>query len=211
MPNTKTSVDGLDFDRADFTAEIYEDNCRWCTRALTAACFTVRDKTAQEIRVCERCADRARQLSPPDTRAAFLRSILFGALTAAMVGMASFGLFRMTNISVMVFGSIGAGYLIGKAMRMGSNGVGGRRYQVMAAVLTYAAVTISTSAVILGTKDMPFGALPFLMFAPIVQFFTGRMELGGLEILFAALGIRWAWRLMAGAPWKITGPHPIEK
>src|SRR5947209_8840054 len=39
--------------------------------------------------------------------------------------------------------SIGVGWLVGTAMMKGSNGVGGRRYQIMAALLTYAAVSMA--------------------------------------------------------------------
>jgi hypothetical protein len=39
--------------------------------------------------------------------------------------------------------SLGVGYLVGKAMMAGSHGVGGRRYQIGAVLLTYAAVSMS--------------------------------------------------------------------
>jgi hypothetical protein len=39
--------------------------------------------------------------------------------------------------------AIGVGYLVGKAMKLGSGGRGGRAYQIAAALLTYAAVSIA--------------------------------------------------------------------
>jgi hypothetical protein len=200
------TIDNLNFDRADFTAETREDHCAWCTRGLNGSYFDV-----QSNRVCATCAERARRVSPEDTRATFLRSVLFGSLAAAMVGMAYFALFRMTDGMWMVFASIGVGYVIGKAMRMGSNGVGGRRYQVMAALLTYIAVTVASSAAILGTADLPVWGYPFLMFVPIVNLFLHRIGLGALQILFVLAGARWAWLLMAGTPWRITGPHSLAQ
>jgi hypothetical protein len=198
-------INNLNFDRADFNAETREDNCAWCTRGLNGSYFDV-----QNNRVCATCAERARRISPEDTRAAFLRSVLFGSLAAAMVGMAYFSLFRMTGGSWMIFVSIGVGYVIGKAMRMGSNGAGGRRYQVMAALLTYIAVVVASSAAILGTAGMPAWAYPFLVFFPIVNIFLHHISLGALQMLFVLAGARWAWVLMAGTPWRITGPHSLN-
>jgi hypothetical protein len=51
----------------------------------------------------------------------------FGILTGLMIG----------------YVSLAVGYIVGKAMKMGSGGMGGRRYQVTAALLTYAAVSIA--------------------------------------------------------------------
>jgi hypothetical protein len=39
--------------------------------------------------------------------------------------------------------SLAVGYIVGKAMMKGSAGLGGRRYQVVAVALTYAAVSLS--------------------------------------------------------------------
>ncbi len=39
--------------------------------------------------------------------------------------------------------SIGVGWIVGTAMMKGSNGAGGRRYQIVAALLTYAAVSMA--------------------------------------------------------------------
>jgi hypothetical protein len=39
--------------------------------------------------------------------------------------------------------SLAVGYIVGRAIHMGSRGSGGRRYQIAAVVLTYAAVSLS--------------------------------------------------------------------
>src|SRR5262249_14755994 len=39
--------------------------------------------------------------------------------------------------------SLAVGYLVGQAIKMGSGGMGGRRYQIAALALTYAAVSVS--------------------------------------------------------------------
>ena len=44
---------------------------------------------------------------------------------------------------VIGFVSLAVGFIVGKAMNFGSRGVGGRRYQIAAALLTYIAVSMS--------------------------------------------------------------------
>ncbi len=39
--------------------------------------------------------------------------------------------------------ALGVGYLIARAIKKGSNGLGGRRYQIAAVILTYAAISIA--------------------------------------------------------------------
>jgi hypothetical protein len=79
---------------------------------------------------------------PKDTHAAYVRGILFG-IGAAILGFALFaGFVIITGISLGYI-SLAVGFLIGKAMKLGSGGIGGRRYQIAAAALTYAAVSMA--------------------------------------------------------------------
>jgi len=195
----------LNFDRADFSTDTPEADCAWCTRGLHGSYFDV-----QGTHVCGVCAEQARQLSPQNTRATFLRSFGFGSLAAAVTGFAYFVLFRITDGDWMVFASIGVGYIIGKSMRSGSHGVGGRRYQVGAALLTYAAVILGSSAALLHVASPPMWAYPFLLLTPILNFILGHVSLGALQILFVAAGIRYAWVLLRGSSLQITGPHQLQ-
>jgi predicted histidine transporter YuiF (NhaC family) len=45
--------------------------------------------------------------------------------------------------------SLGVGFLVAKAMMLGSKGIGGRRYQITAALLTYAAVSMAAMPIAL--------------------------------------------------------------
>jgi O-antigen/teichoic acid export membrane protein len=47
----------------------------------------------------------------------------------------------LTGIGLVT--SLAVGWLVGTAIKKGSNGVGGRRYQIAAVALTYAAVSLS--------------------------------------------------------------------
>ena len=198
-------LDSLNFHRAEYGSATTLENCEFCTRGLDSGYFNV-----DKYRVCSPCAVRVGDIQAANTRAVFLRSIATGSLAAAMSGLVYFSLFRLTGGGWMVFAAIGVGYAIGKAMRIGSYGFGGRRYQVMAALLTYIAVVLASSLVLVGSHDVPFWAYPVLLFAPFIQMFVGHFSLAALQLLFAFAGMRWAWALMAGKSWKITGPHPFS-
>jgi len=95
------------------------------------------------------CAQAAKNAVSNDTNPTFLRAFLFGA-SAAVLGLVLYTTFGILVGVVAAYLSLGVGYLVGKAMMMGSRGVGGRRYQVMAVLLTYAAVTLSAVPISVG-------------------------------------------------------------
>jgi hypothetical protein len=142
---------------------------------------------------------------PKDSHAAFVRGVTFG-VGGAVVGLALYVAFALITGLVIGFVSLAVGYLVGKAIVLGSRGQGGRRYQFAAALLTYMAVSLSAVPIALyqhrAENGMPsfdaarMGELalrglasPFLDLADVTH------GLIGLVILF--VGIRIAWRLTA--------------
>lgn len=83
-----------------------------------------------------------KQQLPQDSHAAYVRGLLFG-LGAAIVGMVLYAGFTIVTGFYIGFVSLAVGWLVGKAIMLGSKGIGGRRYQIAAVVLTYAAVSIA--------------------------------------------------------------------
>jgi hypothetical protein len=113
------------------------DLCKSCKKPIAAGYYRINGMMA-----CASCTALVRQQSPKDTHAAFVRGILFG-VGAAIVGFVLFaGFVIITGISLGYI-SLAVGFLVGKAMKMGSSGIGGRRYQIAAAALTYAAVSMA--------------------------------------------------------------------
>jgi hypothetical protein len=98
---------------------------------------------------CMSCAQAAKNAVSNDTNLIFLRAVLFG-VGAAVLGLVLYTTFGILIGVVAGYLSLGVGYLVGKAMMMGSGGVGGRRYQVTAVLLTYAAVTLSAVPISVG-------------------------------------------------------------
>ncbi|HLK09349.1 MAG TPA: hypothetical protein VKV30_15445 [Candidatus Angelobacter sp.] len=68
--------------------------------------------------------------------------MLFG-VGAAIVGMAGYAGFTILTGLYIGYVSLAVGWLVGKAIMLGSKGIGGRRYQIAAVILTYAAVSIA--------------------------------------------------------------------
>lgn len=91
---------------------------------------------------CEGCAQQLEQQLPKDSHAAYVRGMLFG-LGAAIVGMVLYAGFTIVTGLYIGYVSLAVGWLVGKAIMLGSRGIGGRRYQIAAVVLTYAAVSLA--------------------------------------------------------------------
>ncbi len=116
-----------------------EDNrCQVCQQPIGGTYYEV--NTAM---VCPGCAEKMRGELTMDTHAAFVRALAYG-VGAAVVGLVGYALIAIVLQGwVISYMSIGVGWIVGTAMMKGSNGVGGRRYQIAAVVLTYAAVSMA--------------------------------------------------------------------
>ena len=79
---------------------------------------------------------------PADSHAGYMRGLLFGA-GAAIVGMAGYAGFTILTGLYIGYVSLAVGWFVGKAIMLGSKGIGGRRYQIAAVILTYAAVSLA--------------------------------------------------------------------
>ena len=91
---------------------------------------------------CESCVQQLERQLPKDSHAAYVRGMLFG-LGAAILGMVLYAGFTIVTGFYIGYISLAVGWLVGKAVILGSKGIGGRRYQIAAVILTYAAVSIA--------------------------------------------------------------------
>jgi len=71
-----------------------------------------------------------------------MKALLFG-IGASILGMILYAVFAITTGIIIGFVSLAVGWLVGTAMLKGSGGIGGRRYQITAALLTYFAVAMA--------------------------------------------------------------------
>jgi hypothetical protein len=133
-----TPSSALSFDRARYAGDPPSpDACAFCYRGIEGEYFRVNGHMA-----CSTCAGQAETLVPPDSHKAFSRALLFG-IGAAIVGCIGYALFEILTGIVMGWIALIVGLLVGRAMKAGSRGQGGRRYQIAAALLTYISVAVA--------------------------------------------------------------------
>jgi len=125
------------FGVAEYASASGTDICKSCNQPVVGRYYCINGALA-----CEGCKEKLEAQIPKDSHAAFVRGLLFG-IGGAILGLILYSAFGIITGLVIGYVSLAVGYIVGKAMRMGSRGIGGRRYQVAAVILTYAAVSMS--------------------------------------------------------------------
>jgi hypothetical protein len=211
------------FATAEFAPNSAAMTCAACRRPISGPYFQING-----AQTCAECANTIQEQIPKDSHAAYVRALVFG-IAGALVGFALYVIFALLTGLVIGWVSLVVGFIVGKAMNLGSRGVGGRRYQLVAALLTYLAV--SMSAVPIAIHQMrqqhqaqaqssdtaapldrhvslakAIGVLALLGIAsPLLDLQNPVHGIIGLVILF--VGIRFAWRFTAGRRISVSGPH----
>jgi hypothetical protein len=211
------------FTTAEYPARPVALACKGCGKPLGDPYFR-----ANGTPICPACAQAIQRQADSDTKARFARGMLFG-VGGAILGLVLYVVFALVTGLMIGFVSLAVGYLVGKAITIGSGGRGGRRYQIAAVVLTYAAVSLSAVPIAISMHNKarkaeqqtelsaptgdhaamsPARAVATLVFvglaSPFLELSNPAQGLIGLVILF--VGIRIAWRLTAGRSIKIEGP-----
>jgi uncharacterized membrane protein len=137
MPNEPVSSNIPQFGKAEYSTKQQDGRCAICQQPLGSLYYRVKQAIA-----CEACALKAKLETPSDSHSAFVGALLFG-IGGAILGLIAYSLFTIATGIEIGFVSLAVGYLVGKAMKRGSKGSGGRRYQIAAVLLTYAAVSLS--------------------------------------------------------------------
>jgi len=125
------------FITAEYPGSAGGDRCAACNQSITAYYYRVNGKMA-----CESCTERLRRELPQDSHVAYVRGLIFGII-AAILGMIFYAGFTIVTGFYIGYVSLAVGWLVGKAIMLGSKGLGGKRYQIAAVVLTYAAVSLA--------------------------------------------------------------------
>jgi hypothetical protein len=126
------------FGTAEYANTPLSTRCQFCQQPIHGSFYRVNAAVA-----CAGCAEQMRTGIDADRHAAYVRAVAFG-IGAAVIGLVGYALIAILLQGwVISYMSIGVGWLVGTAMMKGSNGIGGRRYQIVAALLTYAAVSMA--------------------------------------------------------------------
>jgi uncharacterized protein (DUF983 family) len=131
------SSDVPQFATAEYSNKAAETVCKACAQKISGPYYRVNGVPA-----CASCAQRLKEQLPQDSHQAFVRAVLLG-IGGAIVGFGIYVAFALSTGWMVGYISLLVGYLVGKAVAFGSGGVGGRRYQVVAVLLTYMAVSLA--------------------------------------------------------------------
>nr|HEV7954147.1 hypothetical protein [Candidatus Acidoferrales bacterium] len=130
------------FSTAEYAPKPGADQCKTCNKPLGATYYRVNGVAA-----CGDCAKRVENARPKDNRRNYIRALIFGGV-GAVLGLAVYATFEIATGWIIGYLSLAVGYIVAKAMMMGSEGIGGRRYQITAVVLTYMAVSLAVLPII---------------------------------------------------------------
>jgi hypothetical protein len=125
------------FATAEYSGKASETKCKACGNLISGAYYQING-----ARVCSNCAQQIKDTTPKDSHTAFGRGVLFG-IGGAILGLGIYVGFALATGLIAGLISLAVGFIVGKAIVMGSGGVGGRRYQVAAVLLTYIAVSLA--------------------------------------------------------------------
>jgi hypothetical protein len=163
--------------------------------------------------LCQRCAEGVRNFFQSNDGA------IVRLLTASLMGIGSGLAGTAIYTAVLVLAHINAalvsiltGWLVGKAVRHGSAGRGGRGYQFLATGITYLAIGLAeTIASFCKGNPHHHGTVVIAILCMIGSFaapvFFATHSLFGALITF--FGLAEAWKLNAPTKAAVTGPHAI--
>jgi hypothetical protein len=148
--------DGLQFETAvphapsdAVTGEQGSVTCRACERTITDEYFDINGQP-----VCDSCRVRiGEQAETPKGWGVFARTGLYGLGATIAGAVLYYAVIAITDFEIGIV-AIAIGYMVGYAVRAGARGRGGRRFQVLALVLTYWAVGLAyTPLAFSGTSE----------------------------------------------------------
>ena len=140
------------FGTAEYASQSGASSCRTCSLPIVGQYYRVNNALT-----CAICAEKALGLGPKDSNSIFARSLMFGA-AGAILGLILYAAVGIITGLAIGYVSIAVGYVVGRAVLYGSRGMGGRRYQIAAALLTYAAVSMAAVPIALTQYGKEKGA-----------------------------------------------------
>jgi hypothetical protein len=208
-------------------------SCAYCKRPLPAEYYDVSGKS-----VCAGCRSQIETLlETPQGAGPFLRALAFGGVAGIAGAIVYYAVIAIANLEIGIV-AILIGYMVGYAVRKGAGGRGGRRFQVLAILLTYLAVGLAYTPIVIkgaiesptkthasanATPEAPTDPAPparsaliriLVLVAGFVVALPVIVIIGGLpsSLLSAAIiffGMRQAWRMTGTPRLAITGPYRV--
>jgi len=218
------------FSTAEYASQPSNLTCAACRHQISGSYFQIKGAP-----VCAECTDKIRAQIPKDSHAAFVRAVIFG-IVGAVIGCALYVAFTLATGIIIGFVSLAVGLIVGKAMQIGSRGVGGRRYQIVAVLLTYLAVSMATVPIALHqlsqrgaqqqtqpadqTQSAQSGTQPrrqvsigrAIVVLAGIGIASPILELqdpvhGVIGLIILFVGLRFAWQFTAQRTVSVSGPY----
>jgi hypothetical protein len=206
VENTHAAGEELQFDRAVSNAPAAAPTgkpavvCKACSKAIDGDYFQLNGKVT-----CASCrtAIEASVATPKDV-ATFARAAGLGVLAAIAGAALYYGVIAIANLEIGII-AIAIGYMVGWAIRKGTGGRGGLRFQILAVALTYWAVGLAYAPLFMKAASIPLPVMFFEVFTLPILVVTGGAS-GIITAIIIAVGMRQAWRMTGGPALKIAGP-----
>ena len=145
----------LQFDHAERDSSASSLTCAACNQAIATSYYEVNGNVT-----CQRCRNQIMAgWSRGSSGGRFAKALALGFGAAVIGAGIYFGIAALTGYEFGLV-AIVVGVLVGGAVRKGSNGRGGRRYQMLAVFLTYTAVVVTDSSLIARELKKEWGAQP---------------------------------------------------
>jgi hypothetical protein len=187
--------------------------CRSCRNMISGQYYYINDQM-----VCPPCAVRARTGLSSDSQAAYACALFFG-VGGAIFGSILYAGFTIATHITLGYLAIVVGWMVGKAMKYGSNGLGGSRYQFTAVLLTYAAISMAAIPVNLYDAYVQSGPLTdwagLLNEIPVWGFASPFLGLktdlvsASIRLTIVVIGICIAWKITRPRPLSVAGPYGL--
>lgn len=134
--STSPQQGGMQFDQAELGSEgEREFECSFCQAPLSSSYFELSGQPS-----CEACRYKVEaELATPPGVSGFFKAAMAGAVAAAVGAGIYYAVLALSGYEIGLV-AIVVGFLVGRAVRWGSNGRGGWGYQTLAVGLTYLAI-----------------------------------------------------------------------
>lgn len=207
--------------------------CVACRRPLHDEYFDVDGQST-----CESCQNQvARHAETPREWSVFARASGLGFVAAILGAIVYYAVIAITEFEIGIV-AIAIGYMVGYGMRKGTKGRGGRRFQVVAVVLTYWAVGLAYVPLVFGevseqqaaqqastnvtppaadpeppedalSVPVALAALVGLSLALPLMMVVGSLPGGLVSAAIIAFGMHQAWQMTAAPQPTISGPYRV--
>ncbi|MEN3338141.1 MAG: hypothetical protein V7647_1817 [Acidobacteriota bacterium] len=201
--------------------------CGLCQRIIQSEYY--------DVSGCSTCADCRGSMQAltetPGGVGPLLKAGAFGLGAGIMGAVIYYAVIAITGLEIGLV-AILIGYMVGYAVRKGANGRGGRRFQVLALALTYTAIALAYTPILVkavlqnrgpshsaeaserpGPHPMSLpkavAVLAGLIAAVPIVVIVGGLPSSLISALIMFFGMRQAWKMTAVAMLEISGPYRV--